>query len=98
MGINYLSFWVYSPASLDNLLLDPHLPAVRLEVSGAEAVQVWLGGKALKADGRVASPLLLQAGWNHVLVRVAGGREVRVRVASSIPEFLRQVRVVADKP
>ena len=47
----YLSFWLYSPKALDNLLLDPHLPNVGLHVGPAAAAQTWLNGKPIQTIG-----------------------------------------------
>ena len=41
----YLSFWVSSPRDLTDLLIEPNIPVVGLEVAADDAVQVWLNGK-----------------------------------------------------
>jgi len=94
-SISYLSFWIYSPKSLDNLLLDPHLPTARLEVVGAAATQVWLGTKRLGAD----ATLPLQQGWNHVLIKSIGsiGNGIGIRIVANQPEFLSQLRGALEK-
>ncbi len=90
VSFTFLTFRVYSPKPLDNLLLDPHLPTVGLQVSGADATQVWLEGKP------VEGPLLLKQGWSRVLIKVIRNNRPEnpsVRFTSNQPEFLEQLRV-----
>ncbi|MCW3099120.1 MAG: glycoside hydrolase family 2 [Chthonomonadaceae bacterium] len=105
-GLSYLSFWLYSPKSLDNLLLDPHLPKLSLTVSAA-TVQVWLNARAVPTEaqeGRSRVPtLLLQQGWNHLLVKVvrpAGDRTLGpiLKLESSQADYLMQLRGAQEKP
>jgi hypothetical protein len=95
----YASFWVYSPKSLDNLLLDPHLPTVGLLVDAVAGFQVWVGGKELTGP---SSPLLFQTGWNHVLVKLVrdGSSLVNpsLRLTTNQPGFLGQLRISTTKP
>ncbi|RYX82005.1 glycoside hydrolase family 2 [bacterium] len=98
----YYSFWLNSPKDLANLLLDPHLPTLDLLVGSAQA-QVWVNGKSVptktEAEVVAATPLLLQQGWNHILVKVVrapgaanrdGGPALQLR--SSQPDYLTQLR------
>lgn len=88
----FLSFWLYSPKALDNLLLDPHLPVLDIAADEKEP-RLWINGKEVPAHA-----LPLQQGWNHVLLRVSAAREVRVRLKSSQSDFLGQMRGSAEKP
>ena len=103
-SITYYSFWLNSPKDLSNLLLDPHLPTLDLVV-GSNAAQVWVNAKTVSAKGEnqtvTASPLLLQQGWNHILVKVihaAGGNEGLVtdkpslQLRSNQADYLTQLR------
>jgi beta-galactosidase len=103
----YLSFWLYSPKALDNLLLDPHLPNVGLQIGPAAAARVWLNGKAIQTTaqgGGIAAPtLLLQKGVNHVLVKVVraegeGGAKPALKLVSSQPDYLTLIRGTVEKP
>ncbi len=100
----YTSFWLNSPKDLANLLLDPHLPTLDLVVSSAVA-QVWVNGKPvftnMEAKIVVASPLLLQQGWNHILVKVVraagpeaggGNNKPSLQLRSNQPDYLTQLR------
>lgn len=105
-SVVYLSFWLYSPKALDNLLLDPHLPKLSLSLN-AEATQVWLNAKPVQTTAASGSSqallLLLQQGWNHVLVKIvrpAGqrGGSPTLKLESSQPEYLTQIRGALEKP
>jgi beta-galactosidase len=72
--VSYFSFWVFSRVALDNLLADPHLPKVNLEITSSDAVEAWLNGRSVlrtEAGGKAArsSSLPMQAGWNHFLIK-----------------------------
>jgi hypothetical protein len=97
----YYSFWINSPKDLANLLLDPHLPILDLTASSATA-QLWLNSTSVpvkvQGDKTTATPLLLQQGWNHILVKVVhsansldeAGPTLQLR--SSQPDYLNQLR------
>ncbi len=69
-------FWVLSPRSLDDLLIEPNIPVVNLEITASNGVQVWLNDKQIinNAQGgkATANTLRLHQGWNHVVIRPAG--------------------------
>ncbi len=95
----YLSFWLFSPKALNNLLLDPHLPILDLVSSGSVGAQFWLNSKFIptktQGDEIVASTLLLEQGWNHLLVKVVranGGVTPSLKLKSSQPDYLTQLR------
>ncbi|MES2463844.1 MAG: hypothetical protein V4671_25015, partial [Armatimonadota bacterium] len=106
-GVLYLSFWLYSPKALDNLLLDPHLPNLDLVTSGAANAQVWINGKAATTKRENATTLTpslaLQQGWTHVLVKVVqapgeSSGSLSLRLRSSQAEYLTQLRGAQEKP
>jgi beta-galactosidase len=103
----YLSFWIDSPKSLNNLLLDPHLPELDLIVGTAAAGEVWLNESPVatetKGDGVVARGLLLQQGWNHILVKAvrtaaSAGAGPMLKLQSSQPDYLSELRGDQDVP
>jgi hypothetical protein len=106
-GVLYLSFWLYSPKALDNLLLDPHLPTLDLTITSPGS-QVWVNGKApkLTVQGNMttAPALPLQQGWNHLLVKVVrapGDNSTTgpvLKLVSSQADYLPQLRGTQEKP
>ncbi|RBQ07868.1 glycoside hydrolase family 2 protein [Pedobacter miscanthi] len=96
----YISFWMFSPRPLDNLLIEPNMPVVDLEVSADDAVKVWLNGKEVAKNIRtgpleggkaVAHALKLHQGWNQLVVKViqgSGNWQFTGHFTSSQPEFL----------
>jgi beta-galactosidase len=75
----YLSFWVWSPRPLDNILAAPNVPQLDLMMGSDDGCQVWLNSHLIKeeraehpvtADSIVAENLPLQRGWNHFVVKV----------------------------
>lgn len=102
----YASVWLYSPKALDNLLLDPHLPNLNLIVGSATAAQVWLNARsvAVQAQGSdlAAQTLLLQQGWNHLLVKVVQDASIgtgpKLTIQSSQPDYLAEMRAAEERP
>lgn len=106
-GVAYFSFWVQSPRSLEDLLLQPNLPRVALEVRLQGSVTVWLNGETVLCEEHssagtfTANALRLHAGWNHFLLAVqsAAGRPVlQAHFASSDPAFLSELDSVLQRP
>lgn len=106
----WLSFWVYSPRGLDDLLLEPNLPRVNFETTQNDGIQVWLNGSMVIDKLRIGPPqeglsvareLKLHLGWNHFLiklVRAAGGWDFNAKFTSNQPEFLSTLDSALEKP
>jgi hypothetical protein len=96
----YISFWVFNPRSLDDLLIEPNMPVVDLEVSADDAVKIWLNGKQVLKNIRhgpieggkaLARALKFHQGWNQIVVKViqgGGNWQFAGHFTSSQPEFL----------
>lgn len=109
-AVAYLSFWVSSPRNLDDLLIEPNIPVVDLEVAADDAVQVWLNDKSIISNIRTgpieggkakASALKLKQGWNHFVIKVMQGNGDWIfsgRLISSIPSFLGELESAVEKP
>jgi beta-galactosidase len=105
-SIVYLSFWVQSPRSLDNLLIEPNVPKLDLTFESKDAVELFLNGKNVLVrpaggENAIASALPLQQGWNHFLVRLAhkeGDDNFSARLTSSDPAFLDTLHSALQKP
>ena len=90
----YLSFWVWSPRPLDNLLVEPNLPKLALRFGSDDGCQVWLNSTLIKEDRGThpytpdeftADSLPLLRGWNHFRRQGgAGNRRVAVRGTADI--------------
>jgi beta-galactosidase len=105
-----LSFWVHSPRSLEDLLLEPDLPVVNFEVAQNDAVQVWLNDRPILEKLRVgpieggkatAAALKLRQGWNHFLIRLShsgGGWEFTGALTCNQPDFLHQLDSAVERP
>ena len=104
-AVAYLSFWVSSPRALDDLLLEPNMPVVNMEVTADDAAQVWLNGQMiigdkLSATGR-AEALKLHQGWNHFLIKViqtGGDWQFSGRLTCNQPDFLAGLESALEKP
>ncbi|BCM93550.1 beta-galactosidase BoGH2A [Abditibacteriota bacterium] len=99
-AVAYLSFWIWSPRALDNLLLEPNMPKLDLLVGSDDGCQVYLNGKMILEDrgthpltpGSLKSEAMpLQRGWNHFLVKAVQGSgqwQFRADLRCSAPLFL----------
>jgi beta-galactosidase len=108
--VAYLSFWVWCPQDLTNLLLNPNLPKVDLLCGSDDGCQVYLNGKVvvqdraihpLTKDSMTAHGLPLVDGWNRFLVKVVqtGGEwGYQAELKSSDSSFLRQLRSSVAPP
>ncbi len=102
----YLSFWVQSPRSLDNLLIEPNVPKLDLAFESKDEVELFLNGKSVfagSAEGgnATASGLPLQQGWNHFLVKLVhanGDDSFSAKLISSDPAFLDALHSALQKP
>ena len=106
----YLSFWVWSPRPLDNLLVEPNLPRLALRFGSDDGCQVWLNSKLVKEDRGThpytpdeftADALPLARGPNHFVVKVVQGTgewQFGARLTCSDPLFLSQLRTSVAGP
>ncbi len=105
-SVVYLSFWVQSPRSLDNLLIEPNVPKLDLTLDSKDAIELFLNGKSILVhpeggDNAVASGLPLQQGWNHFLVRLVhkSGTDVfSARLTSNDAAFIDALHSALQKP
>jgi beta-galactosidase len=103
----YLSFWVMSPRPLDNLLLEPNVPKLDLNLQTSDDLQLWLNGKSIATTPGTtpgsfqASGLPLQQGLNHFLIRLAHGTGddlFKAQLVCSQPDFLNDLKSAMQKP
>jgi hypothetical protein len=106
----YLSFWVWSPRPLDNLLVEPNLPRLALRFGSDDGCQVWLNSKLVKEDrgthpytpdAFTAGALPLARGWNHFVIKAVQGTgewQFGARLTCSDPLFLSQLQTSVVGP
>jgi hypothetical protein len=103
----YLSFWVWSSRSLDNLLVEPNVPKLDLNLQTTDDLQMWLNGKPVSvAAGTTAGTLLasglpLQQGWNNFLVRLAHGTgddKFQAQLVCNQPDYFSDLKSSLEKP
>lgn len=109
-AVAYLSFWVSSPRPLDDLLVEPDIPTVGLELAADDATQVWLNGRQVlnnvrtgSIDGgkKIVDKLPLRQGWNHFLIKLIHadrGWQFSGRLISNQPDFLETLTSSLEKP
>ncbi|MCU0858328.1 MAG: hypothetical protein MUC65_07990 [Pontiellaceae bacterium] len=77
-----MSFWLWSPRSLDDLLVEPDMPKLDLIAGADDAHKIWLNGKLISEKKRTGpmipgdiecKALPLKQGWNHFLIKVIQG-------------------------
>lgn len=88
--IIYMGFWLYSARSLLNLLAEPDLPVLNMNISNGRFLQAYLNGKPLES----IKALPLEKGWNHILVSFdrRPNRPVSIRFDCNNNEFLDELR------
>jgi hypothetical protein len=103
-AIAYLSFWIYSPRSLSNLLLEPDMPRLDMYLNADDGYQVYLNNKLIKEDinaggfttpGKAIKALPLEKGWNHFVIKAiqkAGGWKLSVSLGCDKKEFMNELR------
>jgi len=109
-SVAYLSFWVSSPRDLTDLLIEPNIPLVGMEVAADDAVQVWLNGTEVLRNIRTGpieggkakvNALKLRRGWNHFLIKViqgGGAWQFTGRLSCNQPDFLAELESALEKP
>jgi hypothetical protein len=90
----YLSFYLNSPRQLDNLLIEPNVPKLYLNVETGCCIRVWLSGKEIFTQGNISAkpvnsqiPLLLREGNNHILIKIVSEDTDYVKVSLSSPRM-----------
>ena len=101
-GQAWLDFWISSPRSLDDLLSEPDIPIINLQLLSTEVREVYLNDKPLlRPHQTIISGLRLQQGWNHfhiLLHQTADGWSFNAHLTSNHPEFLRSLGSSMEKP
>lgn len=103
--VRSLSFWLFSPRSLANLLAEPDMPALRMKAEGKRELTLIINDKPVSSasnDGEtVFSNLPLEKGWNYLEIKIPasdhGDPGVKIIFDSNKTEFLNQLRSAVDR-
>jgi len=98
----YLSFWIFSPRSLSDLLIEPNMPSLDMYLDAAGGFTLWTNGKKVESKEigekkEIIIPnLLLEKGWNHIKIKLVRGEQGgnikgSVRFHSADEKFMKQV-------
>lgn len=105
----YLSFWMYSPRSLSNLLIEPDMPRLDMHFFSDDAFAFCVNGRLVKeyfkgiddlTDEITFTGIPLEKGWNHILIKVGqdtGDWNCKVRFTSNNPDFWKEIKTLIDK-
>ena len=95
---SYMSFRLDSPRDLVNLLIEPNLPKLFLNLETASCLRVWLNGINIFSQPDLLSepvksqiPLLLEKGINNIMIKVVnenGLDFVKASLSSTHEEFV----------
>ncbi len=87
-----VSFWIYSPRSLVDLLAEPNMPV--LDMVSADKVELKLNGKDMaerSKDGKAFTVLPLDKGWNKFTVKTNAGN-VKIHFGcKNQPKFMKEL-------
>ncbi len=108
-AVAYVSFWLYSPRSLTNLLEEPDMPQLSMYLGVDDAFQVYLNQQLIKdyiRDGSLKlrdqqiEKLPLERGWNHILIKVlqgTGSWQLAVEFDCDKKVFLKELKSQVSK-
>jgi len=106
----YMSFWLWSPRPLNNLLIEPDMPKLDLIAGSDDACKIWLNGELIHEKFGIhpihvgdiqCKNLPLKQGWNHFLVKVAqGGGQwaFGARLHCTDVPFMAQLKAAVENP
>lgn len=97
----WLSFWVSSPRSLEDLLVEPNIPVINMEISATSAARLYLNDQLIISGQGKAVALKLHQGWNHFLIQAPpsdGRGRFSGRLTCNQPDFLEGLESALEKP
>jgi hypothetical protein len=104
---SYMSFYLNSPRRLDDLLTEPNVPKLYLNMETACCLRVWLNGKEILTQANVLAqpvslqiPLPLGKGNNHILMKVVNTDTdyvVKAFLSSSHADFIEKLAGTVER-
>ena len=104
---SYMSFYLNSPRRLENLLIEPNVPKLYLNIETGCCIRVWLNGKEIFTQERISAepvnlqiPLLLGKGNNHILIKVVNTDTdyvVKAFLSSSHTDFIAKLMALLSQ-
>jgi hypothetical protein len=104
---SYMSFYLNSPRRLDDLLTEPNVPKLYLNLETVCCLQVWLNGREIFSQASVSpepakfqSTLLLRKGSNHILIKVVNMDTdcvVKAYLSSTHDDFIAQLDSAVER-
>lgn len=100
--VAYMSFWIYSPRSLSNLLAEPDMPSMDMYVGLEGGITVYLNNHQIasmeitgKEDSKIPN-IMLDKGWNHMIIKLVNPKnnfqiKSNIRFDSDDKNFMKQV-------
>lgn len=97
-----MSFWIYSPRSLSNLLAEPDMPSLDMFLDFGGGFAVYLNKNKVfskesigQAETKVPN-IMLDKGWNHMVIKLVNPRnnsqiKTNIRFNSADKNFMKQI-------
>lgn len=86
--VHYLSFWLYSPRSLSDLLAEPDMPQLDIIVDGLPSA-ILLNGTRYNVTDNKLSAMQIDKGWNQIVVKL-------VQQPNTAPSVLVQLETITS--
>lgn len=107
-SLSYISFWIYSPRSLSNLLAEPDMPSLDMSINTDASFVLFLNKKKIATHLHssvqdVSLPnIMLDKGWNHVMIKIMNSRnnedlKISVKFSSTDNIFMKQIQSTVNK-
>jgi len=109
-AVVYVSFWLWSPRPLDDLLIEPDMPKLDFVGGADDAWKVWLNGEMMSEKFRTGpldigmidcKTMPIKQGWNHFLIKVVqggGNWQFAAQLKCSDYTYMGQLKAAAENP
>ena len=106
----YVSFWLWSPRPLNDLLIEPDMPKLDLIGGADDGYKIWLNGSLIAENNRTGPMVMgmiecktlpMKQGWNHFLIKVVqggGGWQFAAKLNCSDIKYMAKLKAAAENP